>query len=237
MHPTVRRVERSQQEDTMPELAPRLPFSDEPLLLDELNHRINNEFAAIIGIVSVAAKRSTDDEVKRALSGVAQMLRYHATVHHVLQLPDKETVVDAAEYLGRLCFAIGRSKLDPVNIGLVLAAPPLPLESGRCWRLGMIVSELITNAARHAFVGRRGEIRVELSRAGGVAKCGVADNGSAQAQVRAGRGSIIVEELTRGLDGRFEREFGPGGSTSILTFPYPEPGTESPLRARLGPPP
>jgi len=66
-----------------------------------------------------------------------------------------------------------------MNMNLVLAARPLPLESGRCWLLGMIVSELITNATRHAFAGRRGEIRVELFRAGAFVKGSVADNGSA----------------------------------------------------------
>jgi hypothetical protein len=51
----------------MPELAPRLPIPEERLLLDELNHRINNEFTSLIGIVSLAAAASANDEVKRAL--------------------------------------------------------------------------------------------------------------------------------------------------------------------------
>ena len=34
----------------MPELAPTLPVPEEPLLLDELNHRIINDFASLIAI-------------------------------------------------------------------------------------------------------------------------------------------------------------------------------------------
>jgi two-component sensor histidine kinase len=107
-----------------------------------------------------------------------------------------------------------------MKINLVLAACPLPLQSDQCWRLGMIVHELITNATRHAFAGGNGEIRVQLLRAGSLAECWVLDNGSARAAVRPGRGLNIVHELSKGLGGRFVQKFGPEGSASILVFPY-----------------
>src|ERR1700682_4222233 len=131
----------------MPELVPPLPFPEEPLLLDELNHRIANEFASLIAIVSRAATSSGNDDVKRALRGVAQLLHQYAQVHRALRPPDREALVNAEGDLTELCRSIIRSKLDHMNIDLVLAAPPLLLASVRCWRLGMIVSELITNAA------------------------------------------------------------------------------------------
>jgi two-component sensor histidine kinase len=206
----------------MPELVPHLP-SEEPLLLGELNHRISNEYASLISLVFHAARASADDEVKRALNGVAQVLHSYAEVHHALRPPEHERLVDAEGYLSKLCGAVSRSKLDHMHIDLVLAAPPLLLEADRCWRLGMIVSELITNAARHAFAGGPGRIRVELSHAGEIVKCTVRDDGSAPAQVRPGRGLQIVEELTKGLNGRFERKFGPAGTAAIVSFPYGEP--------------
>ena len=54
----------------MTELALQLPSPHERVLLHELNHRINNEFAAAISAVSVAAARSSHRAVKAALSGV-----------------------------------------------------------------------------------------------------------------------------------------------------------------------
>jgi two-component sensor histidine kinase len=116
----------------------------------------------------------------------------------------------------------------------VLAAPPLLLESDRCWQLGMILSELITNAARHAFAGGPGTIRVELLHADEIVKCTVRDNGSAAAQVRPGRGLRIIEELTKGLNGRFERKFGPAGTAAVLSFPYGEPEKVGGQREDLG---
>jgi two-component sensor histidine kinase len=212
----------------MPQLVPSLV--PEPLLLDELNHRINNEFASAIAIVLRAATRSADAEAKRALSGVAQLLHHFAQVHHALQPPDRETTVNVEGYLSKLCRSITRSKLDHLNIGLMLAAAPLILESSRSWLLGMIVSELITNAARHAFGGRPGKIRVELLLTGGFVKCTVSDNGSAPVRFLQKRGLRIVEELTKALNGYFELTFGSAGTTSILRFPYDEPEKGSSAR-------
>ena len=41
-------------------------FSDAQLLLREYSHRINNEFASAIGVISVAATRSPNDQAKDA---------------------------------------------------------------------------------------------------------------------------------------------------------------------------
>jgi two-component sensor histidine kinase len=83
----------------------------------------------------------------------------------------------------------------------------------------MIVFELINNAARHAFPGGEGEIRIELLRAGPFAKCSVTDNGLAAPTVRPGRGLKIIDELSKSLGGRCIRKFEPRGSQSILAFP------------------
>jgi two-component sensor histidine kinase len=53
------------QESIMTELALQLPSPHERVLLHELNHRINNEFAAAISAVSVAAARSSHRRSKR----------------------------------------------------------------------------------------------------------------------------------------------------------------------------
>jgi two-component sensor histidine kinase len=49
---------------------------------------------------------------------------------------------------------------DGRGIELVLVERPFKMSSERCWRLGLILSELITNSARHAFAESGGMIRV-----------------------------------------------------------------------------
>jgi two-component sensor histidine kinase len=93
------------------------------------------------------------------------------------------------------------------------------MDSERCWRLGMIVSELITNAARHAFRNCGGVIRVELSSSESFVACRVMDNGTVDKDVRPGRGLKIVEALTKELAGNVNWSFGPHGVRSVITFP------------------
>jgi two-component sensor histidine kinase len=212
----------------MPNSPSQLPFPQERVLLNELNHRVSNELASAISVVSLAAKCSSNKEVKAALIDVTELLYHYAEVHHALQMPEHDIRMDAAAHLRKLCLSISRSKLDRMKIDLVLAASPLWLQSDRCWLLGMLVHELITNAARHAFAGASGTIRVELLRAGTFVKCGVLDNGSAPANFRPGRGLKIVDELTKALNGRFGQKFGSSGSASIVVFPA---GSEPPITA------
>lgn len=150
----------------MMELSGQQSLQQEVILRHELNHRVNNEFAAAISVVTLAAARSGNDEVKASLSGVAELLHRYADVHHALQEPEHDIVLEAETYLRQLCFSISRSYLDHRNIKLLLTSEPLRLRADRCWRLAMIVSELIINSARHAFSGGEDEIRVELLPAG-----------------------------------------------------------------------
>jgi multidrug efflux pump subunit AcrB len=90
------------------------------------------------------------------------------------------------------------------------------MDSARCWRLGMIISELITNSSRHAFGNDGGKIRVELLPCGDFAKCRVADNGRAPASLRPARGFTIVEALVASLDGTIEWHFGARGAASVV---------------------
>ena len=202
------------------EFDPQVRLFHQAVLLHELNHRINNEFSSAISAVSLAAAHSDNAEVKLALSAVSELLRSYADVHRALQMPEADRVIDAATYLRQLCLSISRSKLDCLEIHLVLAACPLLLRSDRCWRLGMIVCELITNATRHAFSEGRREIRVELLRAGSHVICKVQDNGSPPRSIVPGRGLKIAHELAKALNGNLEHKVGSKGSISLLAFPY-----------------
>jgi two-component sensor histidine kinase len=98
----------------------------------------------------------------------------------------------------------------------------LRLEGERCWKLGLIVSELLTNVARHArFDDRHPEAKVKLLLAGNVVRCAVSDNGSADLIVR-GRGLTIVGELASSLGGRIHASCAAEGSSFLLTFPLTE---------------
>ena len=95
----------------MTELASQRPLPQEQILLQELNHRVNNEFATAISIVDLAATASSNDKVKGALSRVADLLHRFADVHRALKMPEYDTPVDAAAYFRQLCRSISHRNL------------------------------------------------------------------------------------------------------------------------------
>jgi two-component sensor histidine kinase len=102
------------------------------------------------------------------------------------------------------------------------------LDGERCWKLGLIVSELLTNVARHArFDERHPEAKVKLLLAGNVVRCAVSDNGSASDLIIRGGGLTIVGELASSLGGRVHASCADEGCSFLLTFPL----TESEQRA------
>jgi hypothetical protein len=107
-------------------------------------------------------------------------------VHHALQLPEHSSCIDVAAYLQQLCQAISRSELDRKGIEPRLVERPFWMDSERCWRLGLIVSELITNAERHAFRNAGGCIRVELVPSQSFAECRVTDDGTNEGNICPG---------------------------------------------------
>jgi two-component sensor histidine kinase len=192
----------------------------ERILLRELNHRINNELASVIGVVSTGAVLADSAEVKAALSSVVELLHKYADVHHALATPVTGALVDAAEYLRKLGLAMSRCTLERMNIKLVLAANAFPLEAERCWQLGLIMQELVTNASRHASFGNaNAEIRIELKRAGSSMRCIVSDNGSATAALKPGRGRTIIADLTKVLGGWIHYKWTTESKLVVLVFP------------------
>lgn len=199
------------------------PGPSDRALLRELSHRINNEFTSAINLISAGAVLADNPEVKAALSGVVDLLHNYADVHRALTIPVSCVLVDAAKYLRRLGMAMSRSTLDRMRIHLVFSADSLLLESERCWRLGLIVHELVTNAARHAFFEKEaGEIRIVLMSSGGTVNCIVSDNGSSPGSLKPAEGLKIVANLVKAMDGWIDRDFGGASNSIVLTFTLTE---------------
>src|SRR5271167_775999 len=200
-----------------------LPNPGESLLLRELNHRIGNDLTSAICVVSSKAMHSDSVSVKAALLDVVDLLNHCADVHRALHVPDQARLTEAAKYLQQLCLSITKYQLDHLAISVLFSADDLKLDAERCWKVGLIVSELLTNVGRHAkFDARLPELRVELTLSGNVVKCKVSDNGSAPEPVRRGRGLTIIGELASSLGGRVHTSCAAEGSSFLLNFPMTE---------------
>jgi two-component sensor histidine kinase len=158
--------------------------------------------------------------VKAALLDVVEFLHQCADVHRALQMPDQGRLTDAARYLQQVCLSITKYRLECQALRVLFSADDLRLEGERCWKLGLIVFELLTNVARHAqFDARLPELRVGLLLAGNIVKCSVCDNGSTLEPFRRGQGLAIIGELASSLGGRVHTPYAAEGSSFLLTFP------------------
>jgi len=195
------------------------------LFVAEIEHRVANEYALAIASISRAASRSANLEARLALRGTAQRLRDYAAVHRSLQSPAVRGEVDLPAYIGQLCHALSRARLDERCVSLSLVAEDVAIDAQRCWRVGLIVSELITNCVRHGFSGggEGGEIAIQITRSRGAVLCTVSDDGRATCGAALGRGGEVVDALANELGGFVERRYGAHGTTVVLSFPEHDP--------------
>jgi two-component sensor histidine kinase len=206
-------------------------------LVAEISHRVLNEYTHAIASLSLAAADTTNIDARHALTMAARRLRHYADVHRALRPPCGLGQADLGEYLKTLCTAHSLGSLRDRAVQLTFIQRESSMEADRCWRVGLIVSELVTNATEHAFAGCSGAIVVELFGSGGLIYCRVSDNGRAASySPRPGRGCAIVEGLTRELGGQVEWSFSPEGTTVVLAVPSEAgPSEESVASARNNP--
>jgi two-component sensor histidine kinase len=189
------------------------------LLLEELTHRVAGEFAAAIQTVSRAAALADPEEVRNALAAVHCQLENFARVHGALRVPESHISIDGCLYLRQLCEAISLSRLRFRGIRLELLETKFELDSEQCWRLGMIVSELVSNAARRSSAHSPAFIRVAAARRGALIWCRVEDNGMASENEPESRGMRVVDALSRELHGELEQHRRDDVCVATVVFP------------------
>ena len=193
------------------------------LYLEEITHRTLNDYTAMLAIVRRAALTVGDETSGRALADVAVRLRATATTLLALRPPREGHVRDLDQELEALCGAITNSILSPRSITLTLLAEPVTVSAHRCWQVSLIISELITNAARHAFRDvSQGSIAVSVRTRGETIQCTIADDGTCKGNIAPGRGTAIVDALIDDLGGVITRRFSDAGSAIAFTIPLAE---------------
>jgi two-component sensor histidine kinase len=194
-------------------------FSGPWLMLAEIQHRIVNEYTQAIGFISTKAMLSHSPDVKDTLNCAALRLMNYAEVHRALQAELSNDLIDLSQYLRRLCEALSEASLVERGIRITIVERLVELEARRCWRVGLIVAELITNSARHAFAQGGGSITIELTAKETQVLCCVSDDGQGSCDSKPGRGRHIIDAIAYELGGRLTRERSNLGTATLLTIP------------------
>lgn len=190
-------------------------------LVEEIHHRVLNEYAEAIATLA-RASRGASKVTRSACDSVAKKLHAHATAHRALLPPVGTETVNAGDYVRRVCEAFADASLASTGVRLIVKTGPIHLSPTRCWRLGLIVAELIRNSARHGLLWGTGVILVRLVERSGHISCRVCNTGGSDRLARAGRGQKLAATLARELGGSIHWWLTPQGGTVLLSFPREE---------------
>ena len=175
------------------------------MLTREMSHRVKNSLASVVGLLRLQARNAQSEDVQNALTDAASRITTIAEVHDHLWRSKQIGFVDIADFAGELC-----RKLQETSPGhkLHFKFGNLMISADKAIPLGLLINELVTNAAKHAYPNGSGEIQVTGEQRGGVLHVEVSDQGIGLPkdfdidQPRASLGFKVIKSLLGQLDGR-----------------------------------
>jgi two-component sensor histidine kinase len=188
-------------------------------LVEEFSHRVINEFTEAILCLSAVAERSANPSTKEALDEAAERLVAYVAAHRALLPPSASDALNLADYIGALCASLAQTAPEETRAQVTLQADDVWLEAGWCWRIGLILAELMRNAIRHGLRRGPGEIAIRVVDQPDHIVFLVADNGCAPPNPKPGRGQRLIRSLAIELGGDIHWWFTPEGCLARLQMP------------------
>ncbi|WP_375452677.1 histidine kinase dimerization/phosphoacceptor domain -containing protein [uncultured Devosia sp.] len=194
------------------------------ILLGEVNHRVANSLAMVAALVGLQTNAVQSREAKDALVETQARISAIAGVHRHLYTSDDVRTVQIADYLESLAGELDTSMKaaghhSPIKIDVM----SFPIATEKAASLGVIVTELVTNAMKYAYRDTaRGEVRIRLSQTSQGVELRVEDDGvgwdGTGTPQGTGLGSRIVKAMAQSLGATIA--YGQGSGTSVsLQFP------------------
>jgi two-component sensor histidine kinase len=194
------RAEARQKDDLIREKA---------VLLQEVQHRVANSLQIIASLLMQSARKVQSEEVRGHLQDAHHRLLSIAAVQRHLAVSSLNDVA-LRPYFVQLCESLAVSMIpDPNVLSIEVTVDDSVVEPNKSVSLGLIVTELVINALKHAFPGHaRGKIVVDYRSDGADWSLSVNDDGIGMAtgtrRVKAGLGTGIIEALTKHLGASFQ---------------------------------
>jgi two-component sensor histidine kinase len=195
--------------------------AERDLMLRELEHRMKNNFQTVAALLEMQLRRASDEPARAALREALTRVISISQAHRNLYAGDGTRSVDMSVYLSNLCADLSDALFLGEVVRLDCQVEAGSLDRDRAVAVGLIVNELVTNAAKHAFTeGRPGQIKVVFGRRGDGYRLTVEDDGrglpSDFATRRTGLGRGLVEAFSRQAGGKLiVRKDGPGAKFEV----------------------
>jgi two-component sensor histidine kinase len=209
-------------------------LQEKAVLLRELQHRIANSLQIIASVLLQSARRVGSEEARSHLVNAHNRVVSIAALQRHLAASELSDVA-LRTYFSELCASIGASMIrDESQIALTVSVDESVTTANVSVSLGLIVTELVINALKHAFPeGRSGKIAVSYISQGpnwalAVADDGVGMSGSAGSG-KSGLGTSLIGALAKQLHAIVSVMDGaPGTTVSVVHTEEDVPSSESP---------
>jgi two-component sensor histidine kinase len=195
------------------------------ILLEEIRHRVANSLQIIASIILMKARTVQSEETRLHLQDAHSRVMSIAAVQEHLHASTASGPVDMTPYLSKLCETLATSMIGDIRpIALTVCGDGGHATSRQAECLGLIVTELVMNALKHAFPHDQSDARITVAydAAGTDWRLSVGDNGIGKpeglfAQAKSGLGTSIVKALAQQLDARVETLATPTGTNVSVT--------------------
>jgi two-component sensor histidine kinase len=179
---------------------------EKAILLQEVQHRVANSLQIIASVLMQSARKVQSQEARGHLQDAHHRVMSIAAVQRHLAVANLDDVA-LRPYLVQLCESLGASMIpDPSVLSITVVVDESVVEASKSVSLGLIVTELVINALKHAFPeNARGRISIDYRSEGSDWTLSIADDGIGMPttyRATAGLGTGIVEALTKHLGAR-----------------------------------
>lgn len=195
------------------------------VLLEELQHRIANSLQIIASIILLKAKTVNSEETRVHLHDAHKRVMSVAAVQRQLHASGVGASIEMGPYLSNLCETLATSMIeDNRPVSIKVAGEGGNATSRQAESLGLIATELVMNALKHAFPTDKIDSRITIAYDvdGTNWKLTVADNGIGRpdgvfAQPKTGLGTGIIKALAQQLGAKVETLANPEGTIVSVT--------------------
>jgi two-component sensor histidine kinase len=213
-------------------------LEEKAILLEELQHRMANSLQIIASVLRQSARTAKSDEARARINDAHHRVMSVAALQHQLAGSQLD-LVDLRVYLISLCRSIGASMIrDASKLAIKVDVASMLVKAGVSLSLGLLVTELVINALKHAFPDDRGgTIAVGYRQAAEGWTLSVRDDGRGMLTeadgAKAGLGSSIVRALAAQLGAAVEVTSASPGTVVSIAHTTAEGSRPHPLMAAV----
>jgi PAS domain S-box-containing protein len=137
---------------------------EKEVLLQEIHHRVKNNFQVIISLLKLQNRNIDDENIKALLSDSENRIRSMSLVHEILYRTKDMAHIDFGHYVKQLTQYMFRTyKIISAKIIIKTEIKDIYLNTDTAIVLGLVINEIVSNAMKYAFPGdMRGEISISI---------------------------------------------------------------------------